>query len=309
MSKTSGLKQRLRADFAKGAVWHIDFAPNKGVDRVYVQRIVNETTIAEPVYHRHDGLQICLIRYGSTEVEVSPRGPQAAQGEGVKRYPLAVGDGIVFPAGLWHRWAWADTGGVDVLAFTLTETSIPYFQDTLQALERRTILTRALERNVYAASIARRLDQEGLERKPGYEDAALALCMQFLVELARDRAPEDAEQGVAVSGSTVARARAYMSANFARPLLLEHIAVALDVSVSHLVRVFTLETGESPMRVLKKLRVEAARNLLVTTDSDLGKLAQETGLTNAQHLCKAFRAEFNETPKKYRQRMWRAGME
>jgi transcriptional regulator GlxA family with amidase domain len=55
-------------------------------------------------------------------------------------------------------------------------------------------------------------------------------------------------------------------------------------------------TGLTPMEDLRQLRLEAARDLLLTTDLPLKAIAPRTGLGDEYHLSRLFRRAFGIAP-------------
>lgn len=87
-----------------------------------------------------------------------------------------------------------------------------------------------------------------------------------------------------------------MLSNIEEPVAISHIAEQLGVSVRQIERVFRTCVGESPKRLYKKLRLERARNLLVTTDMSVIQVSLATGFSSASHFSRLYRAEFGVTP-------------
>jgi len=73
-------------------------------------------------------------------------------------------------------------------------------------------------------------------------------------------------------------------------------------SERHLNRLFARELGTTPGRYVERIRVEAARALLETSDAALGTIAREAGLGSAETLRRAFSRQVGVTPDAYRRR-------
>ena len=65
-------------------------------------------------------------------------------------------------------------------------------------------------------------------------------------------------------------------------------------------RAFTSETGQSPAKVVERLRVEAARILIDAGRLSFDEIAQETGLVDRRRLREAFIRQFGQTPQAFR---------
>jgi transcriptional regulator GlxA family with amidase domain len=83
---------------------------------------------------------------------------------------------------------------------------------------------------------------------------------------------------------------------------LPALAAAAAMSVRHFARVFTAEVGETPGRFVERVRVEAARRELETTDDTLEVIAARCGLGTAETLRRVFQRRLSVAPDFYRQR-------
>ncbi len=83
---------------------------------------------------------------------------------------------------------------------------------------------------------------------------------------------------------------------------LATMASAAAMSVRHFARVFTGEVGETPGRFVERVRVEAARHRLETTDDTLEVVAEHVGLGSAETLRRVFHRRLGVTPDAYRRR-------
>ncbi len=87
----------------------------------------------------------------------------------------------------------------------------------------------------------------------------------------------------------VRRVREYMTYYLDRPLNLDALAEVAGVSRSTLIRHFRETVGTTPMAHLRRLRLEAARNLLQSSDLPLKSVAARVGLASASHLAHLIR--------------------
>ncbi|MBC3194716.1 DJ-1/PfpI family protein [Pseudonocardia sp. C8] len=94
----------------------------------------------------------------------------------------------------------------------------------------------------------------------------------------------------------VEHATAHPDADLGAPAL----AARAGVSTRHLARLFTAELGDTPARVVRRIRVEAAAQLLSTTDLPLTQVARRSGLGSAETLRAAFVERYGLSPSRYR---------
>lgn len=81
------------------------------------------------------------------------------------------------------------------------------------------------------------------------------------------------------------------------------IAADLEVSASHLCRVFKRHTGLSMSAYVKRLRVAAALDLVAAGHRDLTAVALDVGFYSHSHLTTAFREVYGEPPRDVRVRL------
>lgn len=101
-------------------------------------------------------------------------------------------------------------------------------------------------------------------------------------------------------GKTVARAVALMQANLESPLTIEDIARQLGRSRRWLETRMSQELGAGPQVVYKRLRLIAARKLVRETDLAIAEIALRCGYQDPGAMTRAFRAEFDQTPRQIR---------
>jgi transcriptional regulator GlxA family with amidase domain len=83
---------------------------------------------------------------------------------------------------------------------------------------------------------------------------------------------------------------------------LPALAAAAAMSVRHFTRVFTAEVGETPSRFVERVRTEAARVDLETTNDTLDVISHRCGFGTAETLRRVFQRRLSVTPDSYRRR-------
>lgn len=94
-----------------------------------------------------------------------------------------------------------------------------------------------------------------------------------------------------------------MHDHFAEALKAEELAEASHLSVSQFNRVFRKAMGQSPKEYLNRLRINAAKSLLVETDLKQAEIAVQVGYYDGSEFGRRFREEEKVTPKEYRMRL------
>ena len=74
------------------------------------------------------------------------------------------------------------------------------------------------------------------------------------------------------------------------------------MSERHFSRLFAAEVGETPSRYVERVRTEAARNLLESTDDTLEVIAAQCGFGSTETLRRTFHRRVRSSPDAYRRR-------
>jgi transcriptional regulator GlxA family with amidase domain len=88
-------------------------------------------------------------------------------------------------------------------------------------------------------------------------------------------------------------------------LSVDALARRTRMSPRTFARAFRAETGTTPAAYVERLRIEAARRLLETTDLTVETVAGQIGLHRVETLYRAFRRRVGTTPDRYRQHFGR----
>jgi two-component system response regulator YesN len=98
----------------------------------------------------------------------------------------------------------------------------------------------------------------------------------------------------------VRRSLEIVCAEYAGDISLGQIAHRLDVSESHLSRLFSREMGCGFVAYLSRIRVEKARDLLQTTSLKVYEIAERCGFPNVEHFSRTFKKILGHSPSDYR---------
>jgi AraC family transcriptional regulator of arabinose operon len=100
----------------------------------------------------------------------------------------------------------------------------------------------------------------------------------------------------------VAAIIARMHAEIGQPLPVASLAAGVELSASRLIHLFTAETGVSPARYLRGLRLQRAHAELAETGLRVREVMARAGFTNASHFSRAFKGHYGLSPRALRGR-------
>ncbi len=105
----------------------------------------------------------------------------------------------------------------------------------------------------------------------------------------------------------IARARALLDEDPARPWTVEALAVAVGLSRAHLSDRFTAQVGQPPYAYLLERRVERCTQLLSETGRQVSEIAADAGFSSASAMARSFRAVLGCSPGQWRDRRSASG--
>lgn len=93
----------------------------------------------------------------------------------------------------------------------------------------------------------------------------------------------------------------YLNENYENKISLDQIAHNMYLSPVYISKIFKEETGESPINYLIKIRLEKARDILMTSDSgSIKNIANSVGYDDVYHFSKLFKKYYGISPLYYK---------
>jgi LacI family transcriptional regulator len=105
---------------------------------------------------------------------------------------------------------------------------------------------------------------------------------------------------LAISNPVLHRAVRFMEDNYAKPLTMDDVVQAADVSRRTLYGLFALELCQSPAAHLLIVRMQHAKRLLLETDLKIGSIATMCGLQSRRNINRCFWRLENMSPRDWR---------
>jgi AraC-like DNA-binding protein len=111
---------------------------------------------------------------------------------------------------------------------------------------------------------------------------------------------------IATAGSpsqNISRIVGWLKQNFTRPVSMEELAANAFMSPSTFRQHFRAMTGVSPLQYQKKLRLQEARQQMLSKNLDASSAALMVGYESASQFSREYRREFGESPQRDIKRM------
>lgn len=92
----------------------------------------------------------------------------------------------------------------------------------------------------------------------------------------------------------------YFSLNYQKAFCLADISKQYSYHPAHIIRCIKREYGFTPLQLLLNIRINAAKNLLKSTELQVNRIVEEVGFSDASYFSKQFRSIVGMTPLEYR---------
>lgn len=100
--------------------------------------------------------------------------------------------------------------------------------------------------------------------------------------------------------SIIMQAQNYIKEHYGKQIKLSDIANEVNLSQNYFHTLFTDACGQTPHDYLVEHRVNAAKNLLVTTQLSLSEIAEHCGFKNQQYLASVFKTKTGVSPTQFK---------
>lgn len=152
------------------------------------------------------------------------------------------------------------------------------------------------------ADLVRRLSKEGRQDRLGAGAVQRAVAGQVLVELARiamSRSGSGSRRACSAD-QRVLDFVAQMEVRCHERWSVESMASECDLSRARLNDLVREHTGDTPLMLMNRLRIQRAQKLLTESDAKVIEVAYDCGFSTPQHFCRVFREYVGASPSQYR---------
>lgn len=228
-------------------------------------------------HHRHH--ELILVRRGSFHI--------AGRGRVLDASP---GDVFFYPAGVKHA-EWADIGTPPAEALWIG------FSTPLNAKPTEIIVLRDTRGRI--AELANWMLDDVAAGRPTSDPQTYALLNVILGEV------ELLLTGVGVLPPWVRRIHDHVHDHLTDELSVAELARIAELSAYHFIRAYRKATGQTPMAMVRSVRIQRARQLLFETRLPIKQIAVQAGLGDAQAMDRIFRHYVGVPPDRLRKAHWK----
>jgi len=200
-----------------------------------------------------------------------------------------------FPAD--HRHSWQSHGEIERVVFHFTVVA----PELTELLPRRGYYRVPLtESDCTRLRELARSARELLEKetvKSAFLERTLA---QELAQLALRDVPDRPLSAGASAQARTERAMAWFAEHMAEGPGLREVSKGVNISTTHLRRLFHKTRGEGPHAVFNRLRMQRVEDLLLNSDLTMEVISERVGLSSASALNRAVKDHFGRPPQQLR---------
>lgn len=109
------------------------------------------------------------------------------------------------------------------------------------------------------------------------------------------------EEGVSKCAPYLRELKHYIDNHLESPLRLDDLEKYCHISKYRICHEFSAVYGLPPIRYLNRKRMEAAENMLLSTEKKIHEIALDIGCENTNHFIHLFKNEYGVTPQAYRE--------
>lgn len=251
-------------------------------------------TETEQNYHKHEYLELCYIMSGKGRHRIADQ-----------TYDVQEGDLLLINAGDYHQALFVPGSG-PTLEFYVGLTNIALEgqeKNRLPVSEEGPVMHASGELKMKLSRLCICMDAEKEMCRFGrhfmMKTYAIQMLLLFLRGQEQPRKVNEAQYNFESFNRKylVERIMDYLEEHYDSKISLDQIAGNMYLSPFYISRVFKAETGESPIHFLIDIRMEKARELLLTQPGlSIQEVADKVGYDDAYHFSKLFKKKYGETP-------------
>lgn len=237
--------------------------------------------------HTHEGFAIGVIERGTETFNYRGSRHRAGKGQIILINPAEVHDGHGADKEGWaFSIFYADSSILHRAAMELAEKNVPLPTFKNAVVQDSKIAVKLLHLHRTLERSASKLERETL------------LLTTFAELIVRQAGDAPSIHPIGQEPRAVSRVKSYIEENYTDNVSLAELSAFANLSQFHLIRVFKKHTGLPPHAYLEQIRINRAKELLLTGTTIIDA-AYELGFVDQSHLTKTFKRYAGTTPGQY----------
>jgi AraC-like DNA-binding protein len=133
-------------------------------------------------------------------------------------------------------------------------------------------------------------------RRPGFQEICVADFQKLLIHINRLYAkPKEATS----ENPHIDKLLAHLNKRYMEPWTVQGMADYCHMSIDYFSHQFKLVVGTPPLQFLNQLRIDHAKEMLLTEDLSIGEISKLVGYNNPLYFSRAFKKATGSSPKLY----------
>jgi AraC-like DNA-binding protein len=215
---------------------------------------------------------------------------------GVRR--INAGDVFILFPGIWHRFKPDNDSGWDEYWVEFNGDFIKHYRSKEFLNPENPVITIGIAGEI-AGNILKILELIKKE-KPGFQYIASGILLQILGQMFASKKYHSFE-GKEIEGK-IKQAKLAILENLSQTILQEELAESVGLGYSLYRKKFKEYTGVSPAQYQIGLRINKAKDLLITSNLSLKEIAGNLGFETADYFFRLFRQKTGVTPSDFREK-------
>lgn len=267
-----------------------------GAGHIMVGKKTEYPLVDDPSHHyfhwstgrRLSDYQVLYITKGKGVFESEITGPQK----------INAGDIFVLFPGIWHRFKPDEDSGWDEYWVEFNGDLIQHYRSKEFLNPENPVITAGIQENIVRNYL--QVIHLMKEEKPGFQYIASGIIVQILGQIFASEKYRPFE-GKTIENQ-IRQAKLTILENLHLPITQEKIAESVGMGYSLFRKKFKEYTGVSPAQFQIQLRINRAKDLLITTNQSFKELAHEMGFESIDYFFRLFKQKTGFTPSEFREK-------
>lgn len=222
-------------------------------------------------------------------------------------YQLKAGDFLIIAPGESHFTRYEGQAPCERIIFCCQKTAFPEefqenFPEVIDILDRSCKITLEQKKQYETDRLIQKILQENNLMDEYSSETIRYLLLCLLLTLKRDGNFMVKTKAKETYSKDINDAVEYITRNFSLPLTLEDVAEHVGLSPTYFSKKFHLTTGSTFKEYLNKIRILQARQMLLTTDDSITKIALNCGFSSSNYFKDIFHRMMGISPRNYRKK-------
>lgn len=222
-------------------------------------------------------------------------------------YQLKAGDFLIIAPGEPHFTRYEGQTSCERVVFCCQKTAFPKefqenFPEVIDILDKSCKITLEHKKQCETDSLIQRILQENNLKDEYSSETIRYLLLCLFLTLKRDGHFMVKTKIKETYSKAINEAVEYITRNFSLPITLEDVAQQVGLSPTYFSKKFHLTTGSTFKKYLNEIRILQARQMLLTTDDSITKIALSCGFNSSNYFKDIFRRRMGISPRTYRKK-------